>query len=1385
MKKCCCLLLLIGLSQVVFIPLLRAQNLPITFDRFSLEQGMPQSTAMCILQDRQGFVWVGTQEGLCRFDGNTFVVFKNDPDDPASLSSNLVKSICEDKEGNLWMGTFSGGLNRYDRRTQRFTRYLHQPDNPQSLSHNRVEAVYEDRQGTLWIGTQAGLNQLDKKTGQFIRYSLSSADSGSPGDNRVMSLYEDRKGNFWVGSYGKGINLFDRKQKRFSRFLPEPESKGQPGSATIRCMLEDRDGRLWLGTDGGLYQMDRRTNAFSRFGHDPFNAQSLSSDAVWALFEDRTGTFWVGTKAGGLNIMDRSRGTFRRLSHLPTDNRSLSSNQIYCVYEDRTGGIWVGTDGGGISRYDRLKNQFSHYFHQADQPGSLSHNIVWSIYEDRNDNLWIGTLYGLNRYNRQSGQFQHFFHEPANTNSLSFNSISSICEDQTGVMWFGTDGGGLNRYDPASGQFTRFAHDPADSKSLGSNGVNLVLEDRLGNLWIGTSDKGLNRFDRQQNRFIRYEHNPDDVNSMSDNHVMALCEDREGTLWIGTLGKGLNALNPKTGRFTHYEHVPGQTTSLSSNRVIAVTEDQAGIIWVGTAGGGLNRLDRATGKFSHFTEKNGLANNVVYGILDDKAGHLWMSTNQGISRLNPKEGTFTNFDAQNGLQSNEFNNWAFFKSRSGELFFGGINGVNAFHPERIVTNPSIPSVVITHFKLKNQAVVIGGKDSPLQTSVTETPEIRLSYQDNMLSFDFAALDFTAPLKNQYAYRLEGLDQDWIRAGTQHSATYTNLAPGSYVFRVKGSNNDGRWNEEGAQVRVVITPPFWQTWWAYLLYAATALGIGYVIIRNQSNQLQLKNQLRLEQMQAEKFQEVERIKSRFFANISHEFRTPLTLILGPVEKALSEEMPATLRQSMEMVQRNAQRLLRLINQLLDLSKLEAGQMTLAGSKGDLVTYLQNVVASFEPLARQKQVALELTSQVSVLEAYFDRDKLDKICYNLLSNALKFTQAGGSITVTVGQSPADPDRTLEIWVRDTGIGIAAEHLPRLFDRFYQVDSSLARGQEGSGIGLSLVKELVELHGGRIRVNSVPGEGTEFTVTLPVAHPGMRQVAWTDEDSLISVLPEVQTPSELLVDRVISLSEAQADASRPIVLLVEDNPDMRSHIISYLTTDYQVVEAQDGEEGLTKAIELIPDLIISDVMMPRKDGNELSRLLKQDERTCHIPIVLLTAKASRESKISGLETGADDYLMKPFDPKELLLKLKNLLALRQRLMERFKNRTAYKPEESAVRSMDEVFLQRVIGVIEDHIREEEFSVEQLSEEVGLSRTQLHRKLSALTNQSASELIRTVRLTRATELLRKNAATISEIAYAVGFSSLNYFTRCFHQQYGISPSDYKKQAEQMIDKR
>ncbi|MBI3189617.1 MAG: response regulator, partial [Ignavibacteriales bacterium] len=926
---------------------------------------------------------------------------------------------------------------------------------------------------------------------------------------------------------------------------------------------------------------------------------------------------------------------------------------------DNGGILWIGTTGLGVERYNPAIERF----------GALPEKLFLRLAVETVQSIGFPPRKELSNEATPFADMYGYL----------------VFRDSRGGTWYPWNGDLLSsddalRYNPATQSIDRFPRQDVGEvltpEIFPRSYYIKFFEDNNGTPWFFGWEV-MSAFDSERHSFRHYMIKNGNLmpntkwREMGEFRITAARKDADGTFWLGVYQEGVFHFNPLTLELQQFSHDANTATSLSNNRVLAITEDPtepAKYFWVGTEGGGLNKFEKAIGRCTHITTRDGLPNNVVYTIFPDKKGKLWLSTNSGLCSLEPNTMTFRYYDVQDGLQGMEFNRERNYQSPDGRIYLEGTQGVNVFSPEEITENPHIPQVVFTDLKIHGNSVSWKAKDSPLKTSIVVAKEIVLPYDQNILTFEFAALDFSNSGSNEYSYRLEGYSEEWTKPSKEHSATFTNLNLGKYILHVRGSNNDGVWNETGTSLSLSILPPWYRTWWAYICYVGIFITGLYLFRRYDLKRIRLKDQLELAQVRANQLKEVDQLKMKFFQNISHEFRTPLTLILGPIEKLLNGSVPEdTVKRDLRLMRRNAQRLLRLINQLLDISKLEAGGMKLHASKGNFVAFIRGVTMSFHSLAERKEIFFDVHSDVEEIELYFDKEKMEKIIINLLSNAFKFTPDHGEIAVAIDSVTPLPlgeghgvraREEVKISIRDTGIGIPPEKLPHIFDRFYQVDSSSTRMQEGTGIGLALVKDLVELHYGTITVTSTPGKGSEFIVTLPLGKSHLKQEEIVDESSEVSHLRlnevEVLDNASTHIEEV-RVTKDEGENEKPILLVIEDNADVREYIKSYLVPMYNVLVAHDGAEGVERAKETIPDLIISDVMMPKMDGYEVCSRLKQDEKTSHIPIILLTAKAAREDKISGLEIGADEYLIKPFDSTELLARVKNLIESRRRLREK----------------------------------------------------------------------------------------------------------------------------------
>jgi two-component system sensor histidine kinase ChiS len=1102
MAKVCRIIFLIFFSSVS----LTAQNNDIRFEHLSVNDGLSNNIIWSILQDSREFMWFGTEDGLNKYDGYTFTIYRHDPDDSLSISGNYIRSMYESHYGGnhvLWIGTKSG-LNRLDLETEKFTRYPISDDKT-GLSNDYITSIYEDNSSELWIGAISGMKRLNRRTGKFIQYQYNPGDPINLSHNNCIVTQSCASENsiLWVGTW-QGLKKFDCK---LEKFIDYKHVYDRMSTLYINWIYPDMRGNLWMPThNAGLNKFNVETRQYTSYRYDPNNPSSISSNMLGSVVEDTVQgkeVLWLATY-NGLDKFDLKTEEFSHYKHNPGNPQSLCNDRIIRVFKDKTGIIWIGTQGGGLSKFDPRQQKFEYFKQEIGNPHGLSDNNVLAIAESKyyGPNIfWIGTINGgLNKYDRNTGLFIHYRHDPHDVNSISNDFVIALLESQfdgRNEIWIGTIYG-LNKFDLETNKITRYFHDPDDPHSISDNLIRSICEDNSGNLWIGTRNGGINRFDRATGKFDQQKY-----------HIweaIGIIEDNTGTIWAGT-DLGLFHYNRSTDDFIQYKQDPDDPHNINQNKVLLLYEDKTARLWIGTDNG-LILLNRGSNKLFRYTTKDGLSNNVINGILEDDNGHLWLSTNQGLSRFDPLQKTFKNYDMYDGLQSNQFFIGAACLSQKGEMFFGGVNGFNVFHPDSIRDNSHIPDVYLTDFQIFNKEVDV--KTGTFQDvddhyylckHISNISEITLSHKESVFSFEFAALDFHSPQKNQYVYKMDGVDPDWVQTNaSRRFATYTNLDPGEYVFTVKGSNNDGIWNDEGTSIKIIITPPWWRTRLAYAVYIFFFVLVVYSVWSIQTNRMKMKQQMEQEHFEAEKLREVDKLKSRFFANISHEFRTPLTLIKGPLQQLISGEFKGNIKEQYHTMLRYSDRLLGLINQILDLSKLEAGETKLKVSNTDIIQYIRGLVLSFSSLAERKNIELKFTSAENMLKGYIDKDKLEKILTNLLSNAFKFTHETGNITVNVGipNHAGRPAKSkiqnfnsdlIELKISNTGPGIPLDQIDKIFDRFYQADDMYKKDGEGTGIGLALTKELVDVCHGEISVSSIPDKTTTFILTLPIGREAFR--------------------------------------------------------------------------------------------------------------------------------------------------------------------------------------------------------------------------------------------------------------------------------------------------------
>lgn len=1341
------------------------------FVRYNTEKGLSHNRVNCFLKDSRGFVWIGTGSGLNRFDGYSFRVFKHDPADSASISDHQVNALFEDPQGYIWISTLLG-FDIYDPVTETIDHNANRAARRFGLRDADFNRIIKTRSGDYWIShNKLGLLKYRTASKQLTKIRFGPTQD-APGARAISDFDEDAQGNLWVvcdDGFLARVNAATQAIDIQSALL----QRRNLGKLSNHKVFVDGQGEPWVyivKAAVGAFNFDFKKNTLRMAGTAGPDFR-LSNNAVSAMVAGPDGRIWIGTDHGGINILDKQTGRVSTLRSNPGDPRTISQNSIQALYKDATGMIWAGTYKQGFCNYHQNIFRFSLVRHLPGDAASLPFDDVNVFAEDRKGNLWVGTNGGgLIYYDRKNNSFRQYRNRPGDANSLSNDVIVSLFLDRQDVLWIGTYFGGLNSFDGK--QFTRYLHDPADSTSLVDDRVWEIFEDSRRRLWVGTMADGLDLFDRAAKKFRHYRNLA--PNSVSSDYISAMLEDRQGNLWIGT-ANGIDVLMRQTGRFVHYKHTDGDPNSLSSDAVMSLAQDNAGTIWIGTSEG-LNRYDAARNTFVTYDTRHGLPDNSVLTVIVDARQQLWLGTPKGMVNLQVTKrvngGTPTAFRVRtynevDGLQGRGFNENAALRLHSGELVFGGANGFSIFDPARVTDERTAAKVVLTDFQIFNESIhpgVLADGSRVLEKSISTTDRIVLEHSQNVFTIEFAALNFLHPEKNHYLYALQGFNDQWFEADNTRRVTYTNLDPGTYTFKVK-TKEGGVATERRLEIRVL--PPFWQTPWAYLLYflfVAGALMIArWILIERERMNFKLEQ----ERHYAQQMHELDLMKIKFFTNVSHEFRTPLTLMLTPLENLLRGiRADHTVHRQLSLVHRNAQRLLNLVTQMLDFKKLEVEETRFMPERGDIVQFVRQIAQTFSDLSEHKHIRYRFESAVESRYADFDQDKLSKVMYNLLSNAFKFTPENGQVMVRVRTIEQGGGEALEISVEDSGIGIPPEAQQKVFDRFYQHPMPGHIMNQGSGIGLSIAGEFIKMHGGSIELQSEVGKGSIFTVTLPLRERLARTVP--------AYVAEVTDAAAATIE--IDLAEEKAVKDKPLVLLVEDNDEFREYLKEVFQKEYRILEAANGRTGLDMTLEHIPDLIVSDVMMPEMDGIELCRTIKTDRRISHIPVVLLTARAEDEQQLQGYQTGADAYVTKPFRLDILRVRIANLILQREQLQKQFQQHVEIRPSEVAVRSMDEQFVNSAVKVVEENLANAEYTVEQLSDAMSMSRVYLYKKILSLTGKTPVEFIRIIRMRRAADLLEKSQLTVSEIAYQVGFNNPKYFTKLFKEEYQILPTEYRK---------
>lgn len=1402
-----------------------AQQYHFSVEHITKTDGLSNTEITSIVQDRQGFIWIGTQYGLNKFDGYSVKVYQTITGDSNSLCDNNITTLMVDSRGDLWIGTENNGISVYDRNKDSFVNYLYDPLDLKSLSARYVTSIQEDSKGNVWVGTLMGLNKFRRETKDFERH-LRGVDI-TIGDKTInkfqtenypaaltrylsswiwkkkdytelakeikslvpVSEYEgcmdkllkfstvenkgvnikviqiDQHDNIWFGFENDSIGKFNPLNESFDIFKINQKNKGH-GNISILSLCWDHD-KLWLGTkDGGLmvYKPDeKKLHSYkTRYG----------AKLIKSIMRDSQGQIWIGDDQG-LSIYDRKSDSFHFFDELEYDDKLLSAD-VSSILEDKQGNYWVASYQGGINLLK--KNQsFNHDKFYDDVISPAGSKSVSAVLEDSYGNLWIGYFTsGIDLFLKDSKEKISF--DPFQLCGLGKGTVFNIFEDSKKNIWIGTYEGGLQKYDKKNHRFISYAF--KNNKDI--HDIRSICEDKQGNLWMAAPGKGIGKFNPESQKFFLYKADyMRAVNSLASDWVNTIFCDKAGRIWTGSVS-GVSVYDTTLGHFISY--MTGNS-NLSHDKVLVITQDNFNRIWIGTENG-LNLFDEKKRSFQIYTTSEGLVSNFIAGLRVDATGNLWISTYNGLSRMDGVKGTIKNYSNNSGLPSTEFSIGASSTGKHDKIYFGAKSGLISFYPNKIHKNLLPPTVIITDFKLFNKSVPIGnGPNALLPKHISEVKEIKLPHDQNVITFEFTAINYIDPKQNTYAYMLEGFEQDWNYVGTQRAATYTNLDAGEYLFHVKAANNEGIVSPIGATLRIIVKPPLWLTIWAKILYAFLFLTAFYFIRKASIARIHLRNKVDLDEM-----------KLRFFANISHELRTPLTLILSPLQhlatfNKLNKEDQAEV---FEIMNSNGQRLLRLVNQLMNIYEIDAGVMKLKVSEDNIVQLCQTVFNTFRYSATKRNITYNFTPERTDITGFYDIDKVDKILSNIISNAFKYSSDGSSIKLSIfllennnlNTLPGNlikrarpGSRFIKISVRDTGKGVPAEFQQKIFERFFRVEDDNSV-DTGTGIGLSLARQLARIHKGDITITSESGKGSEFCIWLPIDESNyvLDEIEKIPQKNYEALIPlDYQTTKENSIEvNIIPENEGY----QPILMIIEDSEDIRHYLRYSLKHEFQIIEAENGEQGLATIVEVIPDILICDVMLPGMSGIDVCSKVKKDQRTSHIPVILLTARAAESYQLQGLEEGADDYITKPFNMSVLAAKIRNIIAYRRRL-KMVLQMELQTQSKGKIFSAEDIFIKKAIEAVEKHLENVEFDVEMLRLELGMSHTNLYRKLQALVGLSANQFIKNIRLKKAANLLESQELTVNEIAYAVGFRDPKYFSKSFRKQFGVLPSDYFRSNE------
>ena len=1306
-----------------------------------IEQGLSNNSVRCIYQDRNGFIWLGTHYGLNRYDGYEFKVFTNELSDTNSLPHNYIYTVHEDKNRNLWVAT-GQALSVYNNVFNNFSPVYYLPyqiQQPRKINFG-VQAISSDNEGNVYLGSdELGLLVIRKNEKNALPVPF-QIDSKETIHYRVRAISVIQN-HVWLLIRDWGLGSYDANTGKV--VLVNSEVKDG------NCLQWDSSNNIWIGAEKGLYKydiaMNRNIEAYT------VNPGQLNPENITSICLNKDGKLWIGTERSGVAILDTNTKSFTYI--LPGEGKnSLGSESVNSIISDNEGRIWIGTLRGGCNIIDEGKNNFTLVSRTAFTKNSLPSNFIYSFCEDNDHDLLIGTDGGgLSVWNRDKNTFQNYKHDNQDPNSLSHNSLASIKRDSYGDIWIGTFGGGINKFNKSKGTFQHYACINEITKSEDKI-VWWIYEDRKRDLWACTYGNGkLYKLNRSLDRF--------EVFRQDFNNLFCMTEDSRGNLWAGNSSQLIKIDRDLQHNDKYFD---------IGKPVRSIYEDKRHNLWLGIEGGGLILFDPNKWVIiDRLSEQNGLCNNAVLNILEDSTGCLWLSTFNGLSKFDPSKKSFKNFYQSDGLQSNQFSYRAALMLHTGEMVFGGIRGFNIFYPHRVAGRNYMPPVFLTDIAINNKPVHLV-KDEIVRADSARILELKIPYDESFLSFRFNALEYSSPEKISYAYFLEGWDKTWNYSGNDRTINYNNIREGTYTLHVKSTNAEGVWNNNEATLSITVLPPWYRTWWAYLLYVGIALSLIYLYLWYRTRQTRLEYEVKLAHLETVKEKELNEKKIAFFTDISHEFRTPLTLIINPIKDILKNNGKKT-DADLNIIYRSSRRLLSLVDQLLLFQKAGTESDTLKVSKLDFTAISRNVYQSFVNLAKSKKLDYQFIVPREDLELYGDKEKIEIISFNLLSNAIKYTPDSGKVVFEIKES----DKEIELIIADSGPGIPESVGNKIFERFYQVKESTAVAKPGIGIGLYLVKHFAEQHGGLITYQSNTSEGTIFKVSFLKGSAHFANTVQLETCPTKTLADEIIEEEETITEsEVIKLDELVSD--KKSILIVEDNEEVRNYVAGIFKDRFKVYEADSGKNGFESTQKYLPDIVISDVMMENGNGIELCHNIKSDDAISHTPVILLTAVGSSDVKLKGVETGADDYIIKPFEKDLLLARVENLLKTRNRLQNYFYNEITLKKHDLKISSEYKVFLERCIAIVEEHLDDDGFSIGKFAGLIGMSHSNLYRKVKSISGQSINAFIRFIRLRKAAELMIKSTGNINEIAFQVGISDVKYFRKQFQILFGMNPSEY-----------